>query len=75
MGMQISPFAALSGLPAVTVKMPDFAWFRRSSRVSDKRFDETRIILFCGMLPLIWSFDHFYFRRFQRFPDLHGRAA
>jgi hypothetical protein len=27
------------------------------------------------MLPLIWSFDHFYFGQFQRFLDLHGWPA
>jgi hypothetical protein len=34
-----------------------------------------RIILFCGMLPLIWSFDHFYFEPIQKITDVHGWAA
>jgi hypothetical protein len=62
-------------IAALNAKTPDSALFRRGSLVLDKQLDGFCIILFCGMLPLIWSFDHFYFWRFQRFPDLHGRAA
>jgi hypothetical protein len=58
-----------------TGNLPAFALFRRGSRVSEMQLDGLCIILFCGMLPLIWSFDHFYFRQVQRIPEVHGRPA
>jgi hypothetical protein len=62
-------------IAALNAKTPDSALFRRGSLVSDKRLDGARIILFCGMLPLIWSFDHFYFGQVQSFPEVHGWPA
>jgi hypothetical protein len=73
--MQSSPPVAVSGLLPYPGERPDIAVFRRRSLISDKQFDAVCIILFCGMLPLIWSFDHFYFGQVRRFPQLHGRAA
>jgi hypothetical protein len=71
----LSPYGKVRISAQQAAKGRFFALVRRSSRVSDVRFGEARIILFCGMLPLIWSFDHFYFGRVESFPDAHGWPA